>query len=187
MAVCDQCGRTSKRMFRLDNGDASETLCLRCHNNRWTELIGTDDFNDYVKDLYMEDVDGNQRHFKIDKIVFPMGIEWCAEEIKEDDTPGYRFSVRCEFEDDPKRVLQKLYQKIAKGLSVKYVEEGEYFGLCRMTEDELAGYIVWDEETGGMLPRLVIDGKEYSWAEVGRMLMTYEGFDFRLKILERTR
>jgi hypothetical protein len=34
--------------------------------------------------------------------------------------------------------------------------------------------------------RRVIDGKELSWEEFGRMLMTYEGFQFKLAILDRS-
>jgi len=37
----------------------------------------------------------------------------------------------------------------------------------------------------GRVPCLVIDGKELSWKEFGRMLMTYEGLHFKLEIFER--
>ena len=33
-------------------------------------------------------------------------------------------------------------------------------------------------------PLLVIDGKEISWGEFGRMLITYEGFSFKLEIFD---
>jgi len=32
--------------------------------------------------------------------------------------------------------------------------------------------------------RCVIDGREVSWDEFGRMLMTFEGFKFKLEIFE---
>ncbi len=51
-------------------------------------------------------------------------------------------------------------------------------------KDIVRGHIAWDEEAGGELPCLVIDGKELSWHEFGRMLMTYEGFHFKLEIFE---
>jgi len=48
------------------------------------------------------------------------------------------------------------------------------------------GRIEWDEETGDRLPRLVIDGEPVAWEEMGRMLMSHEGFQFRLEILDPT-
>lgn len=41
------------------------------------------------------------------------------------------------------------------------------------------------DDNGGEVPCFVINGKELSWHEFGRMLMTYEGFRFKLKIFER--
>ena len=36
------------------------------------------------------------------------------------------------------------------------------------------------------VPVIVIDGKEISWNEFGQMLMTYEGFNFKLEIFDRS-
>ena len=36
------------------------------------------------------------------------------------------------------------------------------------------------------VPRLIVDGKELSWQEFGRMLMEYEGWHFKLEIFEVT-
>ena len=33
---------------------------------------------------------------------------------------------------------------------------------------------------------LVIDGREVSWEEFGRMLMTFEGWQFRMEIRDRS-
>ena len=44
----------------------------------------------------------------------------------------------------------------------------------------------WDEETRGLLLRLVIDGESVGWDEMGRMLMTYGGFQFLFEIRDRT-
>jgi len=46
------------------------------------------------------------------------------------------------------------------------------------------GQITWDDNEDGRVPCLVIDGRELSWEEFGRMLMTYEGFNFKLEIFE---
>jgi hypothetical protein len=36
------------------------------------------------------------------------------------------------------------------------------------------------------VPLLVIDGREVSWDEMGRMLMSFEGWQFRLEIRDRS-
>jgi hypothetical protein len=46
--------------------------------------------------------------------------------------------------------------------------------------------IEWDETQPGRVPLLVIDGREVSWDEVGRMLMSFEGWQFRLEIRDRS-
>jgi len=48
----------------------------------------------------------------------------------------------------------------------------------------VAGRIEWDEQYEGRLPLVIIDGKEYTWEELGEMLMSFEGWDFKLKIFE---
>jgi hypothetical protein len=48
------------------------------------------------------------------------------------------------------------------------------------------GRIAWDDEHDGRLPLLVIDGREVSWEAFGRMLMTFEGWQFKLEIRDRS-
>jgi hypothetical protein len=43
-----------------------------------------------------------------------------------------------------------------------------------------------NEENYGHPPLIVIDGKEITWEDFGRMLMTYEGFNFKLEIFDRS-
>jgi len=47
------------------------------------------------------------------------------------------------------------------------------------------GRIIWDEHGGGEIPLLVVDGRPVTWDQLGRMLMSYEGWRFTLEILDR--
>ena len=40
----------------------------------------------------------------------------------------------------------------------------------------LSGVIEWDPETEGALPLLIVDGRPFTWDQIGRMMMTFEGF-----------
>jgi hypothetical protein len=36
------------------------------------------------------------------------------------------------------------------------------------------------------MPMLVIDGRDVSWEEFGQMLTTFEGFQFKLEIVDKS-
>jgi hypothetical protein len=42
------------------------------------------------------------------------------------------------------------------------------------------------DDYNGNPPLIVIDGREIRWDEFERMLMTYEGFHFKLEIFDRS-
>ena len=46
--------------------------------------------------------------------------------------------------------------------------------------------IEWDEAEDGRVPLIVVDGKEIAWDEFGRMLMTFEGWQFKLEIRDKS-
>ncbi len=48
------------------------------------------------------------------------------------------------------------------------------------------GRISWDDNEDGRLPKLVIDGKEISWDQIGCMMAGFEGWQFRLEIKDRS-
>jgi hypothetical protein len=54
--------------------------------------------------------------------------------------------------------------------------------------DEIRGEIQWDPETnpGDQSPLIVVDGKELTWLEFGRTVLTHEGFHFVLKFVDPT-
>ncbi|MEM7585803.1 MAG: hypothetical protein AAF560_20605 [Acidobacteriota bacterium] len=102
-----------------------------------------------------------------------------ALEVREGEVKGYEFSVLGDAERDPMELFQALYQRMRDELGKKYLSDTE---RPQIAETNVRGRIEWDEETDGALPRLVIDGREISWYEMGRMLMSYEGWRFDLEI-----
>jgi hypothetical protein len=42
--------------------------------------------------------------------------------------------------------------------------------------------IEWDDAHDGRVPLVVVDGREITWEEFGRMLMAFEGWQFKLEI-----
>ncbi len=85
--------------------------------------------------------------------------------------------------------LGRLVKRIHATLATKYVEDGKY-GL-QIRDMEVKGSIEADISEGTELfgtrpPMLVIDGREVSWEQFGEMLMTFEGFQFKLQIIDKS-
>ena len=74
-----------------------------------------------------------------------------------------------------------MIEKMRRALSIKHVESGE-LGLQIADEQVVRGLIEWDDAHDGRVPLVVVDGREITWEEFGRMLMTFEGWQFKLEI-----
>ncbi len=59
-------------------------------------------------------------------------------------------------------------QKEKKEVDDKSAVKDEY--------ENIQGTIEWDDTFDGELPEIVTKGKVYNWIELGKELMTYEGF-----------
>ncbi len=55
-------------------------------------------------------------------------------------------------------------------------------GLRILRPEIVEGTIEWDEETDGELPKIVTPKRTYTWEELGKELMTYEGFRISIKM-----
>ena len=85
-------------------------------------------------------------------------------------------------EDNRLTLLGRLIEKVRRALSVKHVEDGELGLQIAEHQTSVRGLIECDEAGEGHVPLLVIDGREITWEEFGRMLMTFEGWQFKLEV-----
>jgi hypothetical protein len=72
-----------------------------------------------------------------------------------------------------------------RALSTKDLTDGEH-GLQIAEQRVVRGRIEWDDARNGRVPLLVIDGREIGWDEFGRMLMSFEGWQFKLSIADKS-
>lgn len=100
---------------------------------------------------------------------------YAREVRKRDERGGYRFAILGDFETDARDLFKRLRERIHQGLSVRHVEKSEH-GWQLTQAHRLSGVIEWDPETEGALPLLIVDGRTFTWDQIGRMLMTFEGF-----------
>jgi hypothetical protein len=185
---CSDCGvevSTYDGVY-LSTGDTSRFLCSRCYNESISEAIGLNFEHLSFHPIILMDRDGADHNFHFQTRLFGDKVNIQALEIKKREPKGYEFSVHGDAEDDLFGLFAKLVDRMYRELERKHIEPSDLTRYSITNEDIVRGHITWDDNTDGKVPCLVIDGKELSWHEFGKMLMTYEGFHFKLEIFEGT-
>ncbi|MFH2058585.1 MAG: hypothetical protein ABIJ59_06765 [Pseudomonadota bacterium] len=112
-----------------------------------------------------------------------------AFEVEGDYSTGYEFSMLGKTEDGIFPLFSNLYERMIKTLNKKHIFKNPGTDDWQITDgDTVRGQLSCAGETNGYsrTPMIVIDGKEISWEEFGQMLMTYEGFNFKLQIFDQS-
>ena len=135
------------------------------------------------KDMIIRDQWKREYRFRILTWRGPTGLVTEAIEIKEDGTHGYDFWILSDFEADLAAAESKLIRKVKRGLNRRHLtkRDGEWEigkrGILR-------GRIGYNFEDPDFNQVLVIDGKRITIEEFGKMLDTYEGWNFVFKIVD---
>jgi len=189
MKLCEQCNCEVKpfESVNLTLEDGSIFLCSKCYNQRVAEYAGLDFTHVSFEPITCTDVDGQDHVFHITTHLYGDRVSMEAvEEVADDDVEAYRFCMIGGAEGGEQNLfnmLAKLVARVKRRLSKKHIEVGRY-GLQITREGVVRGHITSDIKTGSSSPILVIDGKEISWHDFGKMVMGYEGFNFRLDIVD---
>ena len=122
-------------------------------------------------------------HFRTRLLV--SGIALDAFELRDGNPAGYIFQIIGGPGEDQFVLFGRLVEKMRRALSVKHLENGDY-GLEISDQRIVRGRIESDEGQDGSLPLLAIDGREISWEQFGHMLMTFEGWQFKLTISDKS-
>ena len=127
-----------------------------------------------------------KRHFKISTFPCPGGLlSEAIEVIKDKNAEPYEFSIVSQFDSDVEYAELKLKAKIKRGINKKYLVN--YEGrLIIGKHNEIVGRISWDQiaDDGSMV--LVIDGKRITKDQFWQLLSSYEGWQLKLNIIDRT-
>ena len=106
-----------------------------------------------------------------------------AFELKDGQQTGYKFQIIGDPEEDQFALLGRMIGRIRKTLSVKYIKDnGDGYGV-QITDMMVRGRFECDD---AYMPSVVVDGQEISWEKFGRMISSYEGWQFKLEILDRS-
>jgi hypothetical protein len=186
---CSSCKESvpSYDTIYVDHGTTTSDyrpLCSRCYNRR---VAGADAISfTHVRfdPVEMADADGGMHQFHFRTHLGPNACLLDAVEVKDGKARGHEFSVAGDREASPFALMAQLLARMRQGLAVRQLEDDPHAGT-QIAGRRVSGRITWDKESDGRVPLVVIDGREFSWDELGRMLMTFEGWRFKLEIHDR--
>jgi hypothetical protein len=172
---CGLCGKILRPYDSISVAEVGER-CYRCFNEELAERLGVDFDNTPIPPIVVTDVDGVPHRFEIRSMLVGTGHAMHAREVRHREARGgYRFEILGDLEADAQDLFKLLRERIRQGLSVRHVHETEH-GWQLSQAHRLSGVIEWDPETEGALPLLIVDGRTFTWNQIGRMMMTFEGF-----------
>lgn len=186
--ACEICGAVvpSHECISVACGGGKYRLtCERCFNAQGALAGGYDDFEHVrLEPILLDDCAGKRHEFHFRRYLFGDRVSLEAFELEDGSPSGYQFQMLGDPEEEALELLARLVQRMRRRLAEKHLEDGEY-GL-QIAGQTVRGSITSNPEDWTDVPVLVIDGREVSWEEFGRMLTTFEGWQFRLEIVDRS-
>ncbi|MCC6392650.1 MAG: hypothetical protein IT167_18765 [Bryobacterales bacterium] len=185
---CEGCGELSPG-YDIVNftsaGALRKSLCTRCFNQQVAALDGLERF-EHVR-FEPVNITGRDRrvhtfHFRTRLLGPDVAID--AFELRKGVPAGYQFQIIGDAEEDLLALLGRLLEKIRRALSIQHLSKGR-FGL-QIKDRAIRGRITSVSDSGDYVPLLVVDGREITWEEFGRMCLTFEGWHFQLKMFDKS-
>jgi hypothetical protein len=182
---CEGCGTMVQGFEITSCGSMDEgykDLCCRCFNGLMAARSGLRDFQHVAfEPIVLVDCARKSHKFHFTSRLLGDILVLEAFELRKGVRGGYQFKLVGDPEEDPFELLRRLLERIRRALSVRHLKR-DALGLCIAKHNTVRGRIDWDDTREGRVPLLTIDGKDIDWEQFGRMLMTYEGFQFKLEI-----
>ncbi|MBT2792839.1 DUF7713 domain-containing protein [Paraburkholderia strydomiana] len=164
---------------------AYRLLCSRCFNIEMARLADVHAFeHPEFTPIRLPGADGVVHEFHFRSLLFGDQLSLEALELAsgDEDREGFRFQILGDPQTDPFELLGQMVKKIRRALAISHVVERA--GQLELAGTMVRGRIEWDENQHGRLPCVVIDGRRIAWDDFGEMLMMYEGWQFRLELID---
>lgn len=102
--------------------------------------------------------------------------------VGDDEAAGYRFQILGSADSEPFALLGQLIQKMKRALSMKHLQADA--GRLQIADMTVRGRVEWNGDDGANHPCVIIDGRRIEWNDLGAMLLAFEGWQFRLEMLD---
>lgn len=183
MSVCDLCKKREVKVTLSSDG-FQEKLCRSCYNEIIAEELGVT-LEETPETMTAIDDQGVTRIFAVEARLDPVGIFF---EAVENIDYGYEFAVYGALDCKQSELYQQLVDKVNRGVQTRYIHTAAMSSgqsANYIPKNYLVGRLEYDENNESV-PMTIIDGKPYTWDELGRLLGAYEGFQFKLKLSDLT-
>jgi hypothetical protein len=187
MEHCEECREIRPRigfvnLGSLENG--CRQLCPRCYNRFAAQRMGVcEPETVYFEPMTRCDAVGREHTFHF-TVHLTSGLGMKAFEWVDGGPGGYRFAVMEHPETPVQEVHEALVGKIERGLAQRYLAPSDFpdprQNRLYITGNALNGTI--QENSDG--PCVVIDGRQYTWKQLGEFLSPFTGFTFRLQCFD---
>jgi hypothetical protein len=177
-----QCTRCNKSIWAVETIHVAGKgqFCYACFNDDTAKAGDLPFDNAEMPPVTLHDIERRPHTFHIRSMLVPTGHEMEAIELQGGEQRGYHFRILGDFSDDAMALFGKLYERMRAALGRKHVKRGEFGWQIR--DQHLTARIEANLEDDERLPLLVIDGTEFTWSQVGRMLKSFEGFTVDMTI-----
>ena len=186
---CDGCRQSAPSYDIVHYGSIERgyrRLCGQCFNTEVAKAAGLEGFEHAkFEPVGLTDCAGEVHEFHFRTHLFGPGVALDAFEVRGGSPAGYHFQIIGAPVDDQLVLLGRLIAKIRRALSVKHLVDGE-LGLQIGDNRVVQGMVESDRDYDGRAPLLMIDGHEVTWDEFGRMLMSFEGWQFKLNLADKS-
>lgn len=186
---CRWCGKkaASYNSIFIPDEDDYICICLQCYNREISKIAGIDYEDIQLHPVIIKDRDGVGHEFHFSLRLMGDQQVLSAFELEGTFSGGYEFSIIGETEDGIFPLFSALYARMLKALARKHIHMDDDTESWKITEkDRVRGQISSAEGSDefSRVPLMVIDGKKISWEAFGQMLMSYQGFNFKLQIFD---
>ena len=160
-------------------------LCTHCFNAEVALQSGLDEFENLrFERMVMKDAVGvpHEFHFRTRLLGTMVSVE--ALELINGEPGGYDFQIVGDPEEDLFAICGRLVERMRRALSIRHLTDDE--SGPQIADSTVRARISADMDSDSRAPSLVIDGRTVTWEQFGRMLMTFEGWQFRMEIVDRS-
>jgi len=191
--ICEICGKhtPSYNSILISQEKGHKLVCLPCYNKDMSEAVGVEYEHVELHPILLKDAVNVEHtfYFAVQLQADNLLIE--TFELIDNQPAGYKFKIGGNVEDGLFVLFSKLYEKMLKGINKKHIHMSRETGSWQIHRDEdgndvVRGRITADLESDDSMntPLIVVDGKEITWKEFGRMLMTFEGGNFKIQMFD---
>jgi len=186
---CDGCGQPTASYEIVHYGSIERgyrQLCSQCFNTEVAKAAGLEGFEHArFEPVGLADCTGEVHEFHFRTHLFGPGVVLEAFELRDGRPAGYQFKIIGNPTDDLFVLLGRLIEKMRRALSIKHLSDGQ-LGLQIADHRVVRARIDCDVAQDGRVPLLIIDGREITWEEFGCMLMSFEGWQFKLQVADQS-